>query len=113
MDTDTAACRRTNGVAARPVLTLIGDHGHVDARPAWRVPAVEAGIDLAQRHFRRPGHQRLLYYRVRSGVLRVAARPRYDVCVSRWVLGTRDLLYGLRGDPPAVDPHFVGTGLRH
>src|SRR5216683_1237097 len=27
--------------------------GHVDAHPAWRVPAVEAGIDLAECHLRR------------------------------------------------------------
>src|SRR5450631_4420962 len=81
-------------------------YGHVDARPAWRVPAVEAGIDLAECHSRRPDRRRLLCYRVRSGVLRVAPQPR--CYVPQRVLGIRDLRHGLRGDPPVVDPHFVG-----
>jgi hypothetical protein len=34
------------------VLLSFGDD-HVDAHPAWRLPAVDAGIDLAECHFRR------------------------------------------------------------
>ena len=45
------------------------------------------------------------------GSLRVAAPPRCHV--PQRLLGLRDLRRGLRGDPPAVDPHAVGAGLRH
>src|SRR6478672_5053287 len=83
---------------------------HVDAHPARRVPSVEAGIDLVECRFRRHARRRLLCYRVRPRVLRVAA-PRCPVPPR--FLGTRHLQHGLRGDPPAVDPHFVGAGLRH
>src|SRR4029077_20905697 len=79
---------------------------HVDAHPARRVPSVEAGIDLVECRFRRHACRRLLCYRVRPRVLRVAAPRSY---VPPRFLGTRPLRHGLRGDPP----HFVGAGLRH
>ena len=43
----------------------IGYSEHVDADPAWRVPAVEAGIDLAECRFRRHARHSLLCDRVR------------------------------------------------
>ena len=45
------------------------------------------------------------------GLLRVAAPPRGDV--PQRILGARDLRRHLRSDPPRVDPHLVGAGLRH
>src|SRR6266700_6914267 len=85
--------------------------GHVDVHPTWRLPAMEAGFDLAECDLRRHGRHRLLYDRVRARVLRVAAPPRCDV--PQRILGPCDLHRGLRSDPPAVDPHSVGAGLRH
>src|SRR6476620_7767745 len=51
---------------------------HVDAHPARRVAAVEAGIDLVECRFRRHARWRLLCYCVRPRVLRVAT-PRCPV----------------------------------
>src|SRR5258708_5980308 len=92
------------------VSTQIGYSEHVDAHPAWRVPAVEAGIDLAECRFRRDARRRFLCDRVRPRVLCVAAPRCY---VPRRILDIRRLPRGLRVAPPAFDPHFVGAGLRH
>src|SRR5258708_14302538 len=86
------------------VSTQIGYSEHVDAHPAWRVPAVEAGIDLAECRFRRHARRRLLCYRVRPRVLPVAAPPPY---VPRRVRDIRRLRCSLPGDPASVEPHLV------
>src|SRR6516162_11340940 len=72
--------RRAIGSPCSPWLPVSWrSSAHVDAHPAWRMPQLAGGTDLAECRVRRHDCRRLLCLSARPWVLRVAAPPRSHV----------------------------------